>query len=371
MRRLRQSLNAQILTILGAVFALIAVVGVLVMAFVVWPTFLDLETNEARRNSARVVGALLNELDKTRRTAGDWSYWDDSYAFAKGENATYVEDNLYFDALRTIDQNLIAVFGTDGKLIVQKAYDLETGEDIDVPELASDLSIQSTLVQQPSSESVTAGMVQTDRGIMLVAACNILTSGREGPPVGTLVMGRLLTEEVLAALRAQLDLQFTVSLKPASSVPDSTVDIDSVLHQQPAIDGTKPEVVSAVLELPLLLSSDLIVLQTDTPRSIAATGRTAIVASTAIFALAMMCVLAVLWALLRRVVISPLRSLKDHVTTVGQSGSLRQHPPIDRSDEIGILVRQFDTTFAHLVEVRQKLLEQSHLAGMSEVATPA
>jgi len=369
MRRLRESLSTQILTILGGTFALIAVVGALVMTFVIWPTFLDLESNEARRNSARVVGALMNEIDKTSRTAGDWAYWDDSYAFAKGNNATYPDDNLYFDALRTINQNLVAIYGADGRLIVQRAYDLGTGEMLQVPELAADLPAASPLAASSSVDGVTSGIIETDHGLMLVAARNVLTSAREGPPAGRFVMGRLLSEKVVADLRAQLDLQFTLSLRPASDFPALADARESAIESRPVLDGSKRDVISATVALPLLLRKNLLILQTDTPRGIAATGRTAVMTSIAISALAMLCVLAVLWALLRRVVVSPLRSLKDHVTTAGNTGTLGSQAPSDRTDEIGILVRQFDTTFAHLAEVRQKLLEQSHLAGMSEVAT--
>lgn len=369
MRKLRESLSSQILTILGATFALIAVVGALVMAFVIWPTFLDLEANEARRNSARVVGALLNELDKTARTAGDWAYWDDSYAFAKGENPTYPDDNLYFDALRTIDQNLIAIYGADERLILQRTYDLNTGEEVQVPQLPARLPAEGPLAVGSSADDVTAGIISTDHGLMLVAVRNILTSSREGPSAGTMLMGRLLSDEVLAGLRTQLNLQFALSLQAGADGPASARPIVTANQQQPLLDASQPDVITAAVALPLLLNDKSILLTTETPRSIAATGRTAVVTSIAISALAMFCVLGVLWALLRRVVITPLRSLKEHVTTAGNTGTLGLQAPGDRADEIGILVRQFDTTFTHLAEVRKKLLEQSHLAGMSEVAT--
>lgn len=369
MRRLKESLSTQILTILGTTFALIAVVGALVMALVIWPTFLDLESNEARRNSARVMGALLNEIDKTARTAGDWAFWDDTYAFAKGENPAYPDDNLYFDALQNIDQNLIAIYGADGRPAVQRVYDLGTGEEIQLAQVPTQLTVSSPLAVASSLDGAMSGIVNTDRGLMLVATRNILTSTREGPPAGTLLMGRLLSDEVLAGLSTQLDLQFTLSLERTASSPAPEPAIDSVIHQQPSLDDAKSGVLTASVVLPLLLSDHVIVLRTDTPRSIAATGRTAVATSIAISALAMLCVLGVLWTLLRRVVVSPLRSLKEHVTTAGATGTLGHAAPAERADEIGILVRQFDTTFAHLAEVRKKLLEQSHLAGMSEVAT--
>ena len=37
---------------------------------------------------------IKKDIEALNATAGDWSLWNDTYYFLKGDNDTYVQDNL-------------------------------------------------------------------------------------------------------------------------------------------------------------------------------------------------------------------------------------------------------------------------------------
>lgn len=74
---------------------------------------------------------------------------------------------------------------------------------------------------------------------------------------------------------------------------------------------------------------------------------------------------------LHRYVVAPIRQLTDDTVTIGQTGSLRKSswPSLTRrSDELGILSRQFDLMVEKLADAQSKLLDQSYYGGMAEMA---
>jgi CHASE4 domain len=63
---------------------------------------LQLEKESVTLDLSRLVGALETEADHLLSTVGDWSTWDDTYAFVRERGAAYAEENLTDDTLRNL-----------------------------------------------------------------------------------------------------------------------------------------------------------------------------------------------------------------------------------------------------------------------------
>jgi signal transduction histidine kinase len=165
----------------------------------------------------------------------------------------------------------------------------------------------------------------------------------------------------MEALREQAHLNFSISVERGEAKPLET-------GTGPWLDESDPKVITTITSMPVLSGSDRIVIRTDTPRNITAIGRqtlTVAAITTIVVGTLLLCALA--W-LLRHVIVEPLRAVTDHVLSVGRTGRLAVSCPLKRADEIGVLARQFDTTFEQLAEVRQRLLDQSYYSGMAEMS---
>ena len=85
-------------------------------------------------------------------------------------------------------------------------------------------------------------------------------------------------------------------------------------------------------------------------------------------ALSAVIVAIVTWLLLRRIIVSPLAGLADHIARIRKSGDLRNKLNDQRRDEIGALSNEFDRLTDELDQARKLLLEQSFKAGKADTA---
>ena len=194
-----------LLTSVGIIAALMAIIYTITQtAFL--RSFLVLEAESVQENVERVVNTLSDELVNLSSTAADWAYWDATAAFMQGANENYVTENLSPGTLLNLHLNFMIFMDTQGRIVLSKGVNLQTSEEIPVPEdLAQELTGNGLLLDH-SKETVT-GILYTLDGAMLIASRAILNNNIEGPAMGTLVMGRYLNEQKMQALSESLRMQ--------------------------------------------------------------------------------------------------------------------------------------------------------------------
>ena len=104
---------------------------------VILPSFLALETEDAKKDMERVVQAIQREIAALAQQAGDWSSWDDTYRFLEDNNSEFRESNLtklgVFELLRV---DLLYFIDVSGNVVWSVVYDRQTGEEIKLEELS-------------------------------------------------------------------------------------------------------------------------------------------------------------------------------------------------------------------------------------------
>jgi sensor domain CHASE-containing protein len=361
----RASLQRKVSLTLLAVMAAMVLVSWLILHGTVTPAFNRLERSAAETDMVRVRLAIQNELDKLATTAGDWAPWDEAWRYVRGENPGFVRSNLDLATLTNLDLDLLAIYDTNsrriwGSLIEKDRLAAPDGLgmlDPSGPTLGK-------LLSHPSLDSRIDGFLQTSQGPMLVSSRPIITSAKQGPIAGTLILGQFFDAARVAGLKQRTEVDLRWFAPGAAPAPAALAAAAPGAIEQVADE----KFVRAYSVLRDLSGEPLIVLEASSPREVSAIGGRAVNGAVLSLAIAGIIVEAAMWQLLRRTILRPLERLAAHIGGIRQSGDLSVMLNDDRSDEIGALAREFDRMTSDLHQARRQLLEQSFKAGKADTA---
>ncbi len=212
------SLRLKTSLVLLAFFGLCLLALAVVRVWFVEPGLARMEQAAARLEMRRCQDALARELSVLAATASDYASWNDTYAFARDHDRSYVDANLMAETFRNLRVDLFAILDTTGAVVVERVFDRRADGFVAAPRLVAGLASPAYgLVARARDGETTTGYVGDDAGPLGIAAAPVLTSAGEGPARGVLVIGRRLGGEVLAELGRQLHLPLHAELVPAGS----------------------------------------------------------------------------------------------------------------------------------------------------------
>ena len=367
------SLKKKIIILLVGLFSLYALIEFAVQRFVLLPAFVQLEEKSATSNTQRAVQALERDIELLVPSATDWGTWDDTYEFITDGNEAYREANLNVLALESLKANLVAFYTPEGRRVWGMGYDHDNERELALGALSADRLTVSHPLLAPHGEETVAGLLRTEAGVFLVASRPILTSEGKGPSRGRVVMGRLMNKEATERFGTQAQVELQVELLPASEgakLPAEEKTASLVRHSpvQLRVDGGSTLGSTEVADL---TGAPLLRFHVDTPRVIIAQGRTTLRYAALSLAAAGALVLLTLLVFLRQTVFSPIATLTSHARAIGSRGNLDARLEMHRTDEIGMLAREFDIMVERLAATRQQLIEQSYQSGIAEMARGA
>lgn len=218
------------------------------------------------------------------------------------------------------------------------------------------------------------GLLMTERGPMLVSAKPVLNNQRQGPARGTVIMGRLLSPALVAALARQTGVDFAVWRVQEE---DLAAAEQQVLNEVTAQAGEDAHVIRVSDEDTLhayttysdIRQAPALLIRANIVRDITARGATAARYALLSTVVAGILILSVLLQLLQRAVLKPIAALTEQAVQVGRSEDFTRKLNLDRADEIGTLSREFDAMMEKLADSRAALVKAARAAGMSEIAT--
>jgi len=170
-----------------------------------------LEREEVEEELTRGVKALGGELRGLEVTTADWALWDDTYRFVKDGNEDYLRSNITPQSFETIHVSLLLLFDDAGRLVLGRSLDAATGTMEPASRALAERVAASRLLRRSGNEEGQAsGLLVVPGETWLLAACPVLSSTREGPARGTLVMGRPLDAEKIKTLSEMVMLDLAV-----------------------------------------------------------------------------------------------------------------------------------------------------------------
>jgi two-component system NtrC family sensor kinase len=366
------SLRWKISLILVMVVTLYAALDYGIQRLIIFPSFVELENREAKKDLDRCFEAIRRETYHLDTFNHDWAAWDDTYQFVQDGNTEYATSNLVAQTFVDNGIHLIYVCDTTGKVVWGEIRDIETWKKICLEQFPP-LFLPPThpLLSHDSIDSLLAGVFSTESGPMLVSSRPIVTSTNTGPIQGTLIMGRFLNPDSVETLARQTRVDFQLWPIGGDGMPEQERQIlRKVSVDEPLlVDGHEKDTLHIYSIYPDVSGRPALLVRADVAKEISARGRGALQFALLSILAAGMVVLALLFWLLKRTVVGPVEKLTEHVAGIGKSDDLYARLSLNRSDEIGTLAREFDRMVEQLQEARNRLLEQSYQAGMVEMAS--
>ncbi|MCX7791919.1 MAG: ATP-binding protein [Chloroflexaceae bacterium] len=352
---LRVRTFAVLVVLLGAL-----VVALLLLANTIFAEgFRQVEAQSVTERVEQAANALADSLTSLERVTRDYAIWDDSYAFVSAPDQTYIDNNLMDATFINNHLSYVGFVNRAGEVVVARAFNLAEETEAPVPsELLRFDGANAFLLQHASVDTRLGGLLMLADGPMLIAAHPILTSLGEGPPAGTLVMGRWLDANELARLREVTRLPLNVARFDDPALPADLRSLaETITPEQPvAVTALDEQRIRGITHVPDLYGGPGALLTLDLPREIHQLGRQTSYTYTLVLIGAGLLLTATVFWMLERIVLARIIGLSNEVAAVDHNQPEAQVSIIG-NDEIGRLGDAINTTLRRLAQARQQLAE--------------
>ncbi|MBN1545751.1 MAG: response regulator [Syntrophaceae bacterium] len=356
------SLKTKTLTIIGIAFFSLTI-GVLAGSwFFLYKNLEKTEIQLTRQDVMRGLIILQNELSILATVTGDYAGWDDTYAFVRDGNKTYIESNLVESTFDKQRLNVLLIMNNAGKLVYGEGFDLKTSRKTPISQSIRDyFQPGSPLIKHAHPESVLTGLIALPEGPLMFSSRPILNSDYQGPIRGTMIMGRFLdaVESDRLAELARLTLRYQ-AVKPLAfpkhkdqTVPFSISDIHVDVQPLSADRTQGSTMLSDIFGRPIL---KMVVQQ---PRILFQQGVNTLeflVLCGILIALALGCTM---FVLLEKLVLSRVRIMSDEVKHIGLSGNNLKRVSVTGQDELSGLADTINRMIETIEASREAIREES------------
>ncbi|MBN1424074.1 PAS domain S-box protein [Candidatus Fermentibacteria bacterium] len=358
-------LSTKLTVIMGGATVAFFLVALAVSDRIVRSGFSRLEERHARADVDHARAAIDRGADALGVTAADWAMWDDTYQFVQDQNPAYAEGNLTPLALSTLRIHALMIVDESCGLAWGQMLSPEDTGFVPLPDklrrLAEAGGVLTTF--DPDRDRI-SGIVVLAEGPMLVAAHRILTSQREGPARGTLVMGRFLDADAIGELAEALQVEvnvFRVDDLAGPTVPDGVTAAWGV--DPPVIRVISPTVIAGYGLVRDLSETPALVVEVRMPRDISAQGtRTSAVFAGTLLAAAS-CLTFVIAVTLRWQIIGRLASLSRGIRRISTAEDFSGRVTLAGSDELSAIADDVNHLVTRVAESRRALVKSEERIG--------
>jgi diguanylate cyclase (GGDEF)-like protein len=357
------SLKSKIIIILLSIFLIYGFIEYSIQHFIIFPSFLKLEKYEAMQNLKRSIAAIDREIYHLDLKCKDWTVWDDTYDFVQSHSKRFITSNLNRETFTTNGLNAIFFCDTTGHTVWGNIVDLNTGKEIEMRDLFPNSSgkdyplIKPENADKPLSDIHLSGILMTGLGPMLISSRPILTSENKGPSRGYAIFGQFLTENIIENLVKQTQVNFTIITDNAlikSAIRSASEQLDQ--NYSFAIDRAEENQLHIYTVYHDIQRKPAFLIRTTIPRTIVQNGFATIrfaLLSVFIVGLGIMIIIILI---MKRTIITPISRLTDHVLSLAETQNYSMRLKLNRSDEVGILAREFDKMVEKIEDQTKNLI---------------
>ncbi|MCX6647156.1 MAG: ATP-binding protein [bacterium] len=319
------------------------------------------EEDNIRVNVERASGILNDAISDLDVLCNDWASWNDAYDFIEGLDEDFVENNIVDDTFQNTNLNLICFVNPDSSIYFCEMFDFNAGHEIPIPQSFLDQLKPGSPFLTLDIENGSAGILNLPEGILMIDARTILTSEGEGPPHGTLIMGRYLTESEMGQLSdiSRLALSFSRIGEPPAS-PDME-RAQNVLPGEDSeyIERLDEETIAGYTTISDFHGNPAMVLKVAMPRTAYMEAQ----AETAQFSWLIFIVGTIFGIVMLifqdRLILSKLSRLTQTFSMIRAAGDFSARVDIKGTDELGFLGSEINKTLDSLEASKSELLNKS------------
>ncbi len=215
-KKVQESIRIKLLKIM-----LLLIVAIIIFVYISVRTIESnrahlLQDRDAEQKADLVMTIMEVYTDSMIGTAKDWGLWNETYDYLQGTNPSYESDNLHISSFDAININLVIYYDLLGNIKLQKFYDFEAYEEIEISQNLIDSLDQLAIYQNTASDYFFHGYIYVDESIYFIATSPIANGTDEVS--GNLVFGRLIDENVKQYIESIVLFDFNLL--------ESTLDVD-------------------------------------------------------------------------------------------------------------------------------------------------
>jgi signal transduction histidine kinase len=322
---------------------------------------------EAKDSFSRLT-SLHHALDVMQEdltsTTGDWSQWDDVYAFTQHQAPKFPEENLTPATFARLRLSFVIIVDQHGRKLFGQGL---AADGVTLREAPADIVKLSEghglLSGRDEPAKKLTGLVASESGVFLVSSQPVLNSAGDAPPAGRLIMARSLSEILAPALARMTGQTLTVedSLQERAAAARG-----ALLHRQGrdslSVAATELDAVTPLDDLWGREIARLHIMLERPMQGMLREARTYLLIATLVIGF-LFCLIGL--AAIRARVIMPLEQLAQTVTAIGERG----HPAARL--ELARGAREFRTLSASINAMLHQLEQQQTIQRDRDAAVEA
>jgi sensor domain CHASE-containing protein len=173
-------------------------------------SFQTIEKYVVKKNIQFCTNALSAELKRIDSITYEWAAWDDTAMFIQGKAPDFIRQNLFIGALLKKNLDVLCILDLNGKPIWSraKARDRES-RDIELSMFTPQVLQKETILwNHKDPNSYISGYYPTEGGVLMFSSRPVTSNNNTGPIYGTIIMGRFVSDKVIASIARQDSLDF-------------------------------------------------------------------------------------------------------------------------------------------------------------------
>ncbi len=341
--------------IILAVFAVVIGIGITAQKCIVAPGFEEIEKWFIRNEIGWINDLITRESNRIGGLCRDWARWDDTYDYVLMGDEEYLLANFSAETLTNNSLNFAAIVDLEGNIVAARSCDIENEQIVDAifeDFKAAKLPVDSPLLMMNDQDRL-IGIGVSLNGPAFITAHPILRTDGSGPFVGTLIMAHVLDEHFLGDIFSVAG--HVVRITEANLADCGTDDYDDTY-----ITNYPGGAYSVCKEIRTVYGDIDYVLQLITPDFVGRHNKkydtiiVSLILAVSAFGFVLMLFM------IMKIVVTPIRSLEQHIRRISSSKSLELVPVGKSKDEIAILAAEFNNMVMQLKKDHQ-LREQMNL----------
>lgn len=330
------------------------------ISLMVLSNYETLERHYVESDIRQVVNKINDEMRTLSRTASDWGPWSETAAFVKGENPTYISDNLQPHSFENLYLNSMIIANATGTILYAGAYDLKNKTMVaPSPFFSSSLSPSEPFMNTSDCRRIASGILMLPDNPVLIASQPVVNSDYSGPVCGILIVGKNLdsTEVSRLEILTQTNITFTALTDPTLPPGLSDTIRDHAQKGTWYYEPVPNDLISGYALLQDVYGNDALILQITKTRDIYRQGvHTAIFFVLLILAGGLVLGLTLI-ALLHTRVLKRMGTIAFQVQEIGRSGERRKRVDIAGNDEMTGLSQEINRMLDTIEKTQKKLQE--------------
>ena len=314
--------RALVALVLALISLFVAVAGTL--RYILLPSFEALEDEAVADDLKRASKAFHHSSSSLERTATDWAWFDDMWAFMDTRQPEFLEANANAQTLYNVDADILAYVDLKGELVMGRALlDAQRTQDGLPPKLLEMITGRGYFAQAGHLGQDFDTLVTLEEGkTAFLSARPIRRSDKSGEVRGTLIVGRYIDgdEQARLADETQLDIRFHIPAPKGVSQGQCTDEGETRTCYEIVLNESKEPAMALEVRL---------------DRAVYRQGMQTV--TTVALVLLAFCGLLTLGisALLQAQIIRPVLQLTRHIEAIAAGSLWGDRVQVDRDDEIG------------------------------------